>query len=1264
MCPVSGAKGLHHEQSIPPRAHHPIILTEDFDTPQSMTDCTMNLDVNRQNGNSGRGLEELEYSGLAKVAPARTFCRNMSNFWGFTVNVSKAYLLAGLLAIFGVLYRVREDSRPTGCSRGALVASQSCSLELIKEKKNSREGHEDYDVFICYRGACVKVDFVDHLQEALNLTGFKVYVDSKDISEGEVARNCIAHAIRVAPVCVSVLSKAFAESKFCLEELSLMLSSAKVFLPCLYDIAPSDLLMPDTGALKHALQKFKQHHGVQKLALYQAALRRATDVPNWDCEMLNGCCLTIVKRIVSRVQDAVQRKPLGSLCRYEVGLDKREAEVLDMLRIGPAARVIAVLGPGGVGKSTICKALYEHVSHLFTAVSYVEDVKEKSKHPRGLVRMQQQIIHDLCKLNDVHIDNPRHGQALIKEHLRGSVKVLIILDDIDDCMQVENLMLPDALGYGSRGIVATRDKTVVAQLGIHDTYEVRELTELEAVELFFWHAFMQQKPPHSFDKIATEVAVACGRIPLEIIVAGAHLCGEINPSIWGEVLTKLRMILLISDEKVRTQKRLRISYEALPSNEQEIFLDVASVLLGETADTAKRAWNAFGWSMKTLGHLIDKCLVQVDATGKLRMHDLLRDLGRQTSRVELTRLWMPDAEIAVKTNFKSQGLSLLGSKAVFPAQAFALMKDLRILIVEGAAGERFSYFPKNLTMIRWPRMPFYYVPDGIQELDKLAVLNLGSSKIEYLFDESADKEISFSIGRLRSLQELNCRGCDRLERLPENIGALTRLETINLSLCSALRSIPSSIGALTGLSKLDLSNCLQLQCLPESIGQLTHLRELMMDNCDRLKSLPETIGHMVRLRKLHLSGCSAVVYIPSSLGKLSNLQELSLSTKALSNLPNCLESLTGLRHFELFDISSNTNIDFVYCFKYLHELYLSKIEKPSECITELCELKKLFLSLSNDVIKLPDYLVQLSRLRELYLHDCSGLESLPCCINKLSNLRILDLKNCSKLTGLPNNICLMTHLQKLRLKGCRELKCLPEAITDLSEQCRATLSIALRMNSARERKLGNFVRMLAELNLASRVQPCNATIFTERSLAKGLLNDFDGALGDLDTAHHLSPSFSATLMARGRLKYLMGDFHSALADLEAAHILNPNDKGNILSMRRVVKVRLGNCQEVLNELNRCMELYPEDGFYMLERGVLKTYMNQLKGAMLDLNCALKSLGETYEVVKHRAYVEHLLGDDKVARSLACRAKQLRPLGCHEGVTCLAEMPVKFMEYDF
>jgi len=77
----------------------------------------------------------------------------------------------------------------------------------------------------------------------------------------------------------------------------------------------------------------------------------------------------------------VNCKPFGNLCKYEVGLDERKAKVLDMLRIGLGLRVVAVLGPVGVGKSTICKVVYEHVSHLFIVVSYVEDVRKKAKHP-------------------------------------------------------------------------------------------------------------------------------------------------------------------------------------------------------------------------------------------------------------------------------------------------------------------------------------------------------------------------------------------------------------------------------------------------------------------------------------------------------------------------------------------------------------------------------------------------------------------------------------------------------------------------------------------------------------------------------------------------------------------------------------------------------------------------------------------------------------------------------------------------------------------
>lgn len=143
-------------------------------------------------------------------------------------------------------------------------------------------------MFVCYRGPDVKADFVDHLEEALTTAGFTCFVDSKDVSEGDIAWKGLAHSLRTAPIYVPVFSRAFAESKACLERLCTMLNPSKVFLPCFHDVNPSDVSMPDRGALKHGLLKIKQRQSPEVLARYHAALIRATKVTNWDCEQMNG----------------------------------------------------------------------------------------------------------------------------------------------------------------------------------------------------------------------------------------------------------------------------------------------------------------------------------------------------------------------------------------------------------------------------------------------------------------------------------------------------------------------------------------------------------------------------------------------------------------------------------------------------------------------------------------------------------------------------------------------------------------------------------------------------------------------------------------------------------------------------------------------------------------------------------------------------------------------------------------------------------------
>ena len=78
---------------------------------------------------------------------------------------------------------------------------------------------------------------------------------------------------------------------------------------------------------------------------------------------------------------------------------------------------------------------------------------------------------------------------------------------------------------------------------------------------------------------------------------------------------------------------LRKSFDALQRQHQEMFLDIACALLGESKDRAIQAWKSHGWS-PTLGvrSLVEKALIVVDRQGYFHMHDHLRDMAHRIVR--------------------------------------------------------------------------------------------------------------------------------------------------------------------------------------------------------------------------------------------------------------------------------------------------------------------------------------------------------------------------------------------------------------------------------------------------------------------------------------------------------------------------------------------------------------------------------------------------------------------------------------------------------
>ncbi|KAK9811639.1 hypothetical protein WJX72_007467 [[Myrmecia] bisecta] len=163
-------------------------------------------------------------------------------------------------------------------------------------------------------------------------------------------------------------------------------------------------------------------------------------------------------------------------------------------------------------------------------------------------------------------------------------------------------------------------------------------------------------PAKDLPGLHDQVVKACGGLPLTLKVLGTYLKGK-RSVIWGETLERLRHARdLPGADHEKVFLRLRISYDGLDWVEQQMFLDVACLLLGRSAAAAKRAWAGSKWPSEAgLDVLTGRSLVTVDEDGRLAMHDQLRDLGRAIEArgpgmqqdlpiTERKRLWLSDDE--------------------------------------------------------------------------------------------------------------------------------------------------------------------------------------------------------------------------------------------------------------------------------------------------------------------------------------------------------------------------------------------------------------------------------------------------------------------------------------------------------------------------------------------------------------------------------------------------------------------------------------------
>jgi Leucine-rich repeat (LRR) protein len=910
-------------------------------------------------------------------------------------------LLISLLMICGLI---------KACISWLKVKVFSSEMAIVGPHEASSSASQcDHDVFLSFRGEDTRTTFTDHLYAALISAGFQTFRDNEGIERGENINSELQQAIQRAKISIVVISKNYASSRWCLDELVLILHCRKtkghVVLPLFYHVHPSHI-KKEIGSFAEAFKVHEKTESTSKLEEWRAALKEVSELGGMEIHSEAHVYESeFIQKAVTVVQDKLCRTPLNE-APYLVGVDASIGIINKWLRDeSTEVPILIIHGMGGIGKTTIAKCLYNLNYQRFGGSSFLANVREYSQTSDGLTRLQQNLLSDILRGRKEDIRNVDEGIIKIKNALCCK-KILLVLDDVDQTDQVDAILgMQNWLCRGSKVILTTRnDRLLIKPRQVYERHEVEILKNHESLELFSWHAFGQNHPTDGFFDISKRVVNYCGGLPLALELFGRSLSGR-SVDIWESAVQKLKAI-----PNSQIVGKLKISYDGLPDrHDKDIFLYIACFFVGEDKDKVISVLNCCGYFTEIgLQSLIDRCLLTINKDNKISMHQLLQEMGRDIICQEspepekrsilchhndcidvLRKKTGTDKIIGISLSLfvstennqaeasisRSRNTSNFSSsprdQINFQTNAFARMHNLKLLQLDKVhLGGDYKKLPQELRWIHWHRFNSESLPPGFS-MEKLVSLDMQHSMLKQIWK---GKKL------LGNLKFLDLSYSPFLESTPDFSG-IPNLERLSLRYCIQLTEIHGSIGKLRTLLSLDLEGCKDLEKLPKYVNELKSLEKIILAGCSKLHNFPFDLQKLVHLTVFNADGVS-----------FSSQRSKTLKTKSLGRDGKKDEII--LEHFKNILTSFCSSLETLS----LADCNLSDDDLPKDMLC-LSSLRSLNLE-GNNISTLPESIKNLTKLQELVLDGCKRLKSIP---PLPTSLRHIKMQGCKSLIVVPSD---------------------------------------------------------------------------------------------------------------------------------------------------------------------------------------------------------------------------------------------------------------------
>ncbi|XP_027337674.1 putative disease resistance protein RGA1 [Abrus precatorius] len=667
-----------------------------------------------------------------------------------------------------------------------------------------------------------------------------------------------------------------------------------------------------------------------------------------------------------------------------IGRDESKKEIISLLRQPHEKQrvsVIAIVGLGGLGKTTLAQLVYNDLEvqnvfekKMWVCVSDNFDVKTILK----------KILESVTRRPTADGSSLDYLQEELREKISGK-KYLLVLDDTwnersDKWAELKKYLMCGA--QDSKILVTTRSKKVANAMTATTSYLLKGLTDEESWSLLKNIAFEgdSEGVNQNLESMGKEIAKNCKGLPLAVKTLGGLLREQTEEREWENVLRG--GVWKSCEEQDSMMPILKVSYHNLSPEMRQCFAYCS--LYPKDSRIPKneliQLWMAQGYleclaekhrmDMEDIGSQFVKTFLmnsffqdaESDEYGeiiKFRMHDLMHDLAMLVAGNDCCYLDSKAEKVEgspMHVSLESGAIHLLNSLDKSRLRTLILpyyrnfdeeevpvanFKYLHVLKISTHYFSKSSDSIEGLKHLRYLEIVGYFPLNGIPGLGRLYSLQFLSAFV------------AVSRGTLNELKDLNqLRGELRIESLDWVSDVALESQDVNLKEKKFLKSLT-----------LDWYH----EREDEWPNNYLHIR-----NCDSLQLLENLQPHS-NLKQLGVRSYRGV-HFPNWLSLLKNVVHISLSS--LHNC-RCLPSMERLPFLKSLDISFLHELEYISLYEDFAVTFFPSLE--SLVLLSCSKLRGWRSRLGDDIndshnLSLP---LSFTNLSQLGVSFCSKLICMP-----------------------------------------------------------------------------------------------------------------------------------------------------------------------------------------------------------------------------------------------------------------------------------------------